>query len=388
MKYDSDILNDKIIDKFQEYDEFVNFCKTHTNKEITECLGFNYEQIKRFCKEKDIDIKKSKKDNQVIHNRILVEKYGSLEEAYKKQKETRMASLLNKYGVDNIMKLPEKQLQRKKTLVEKYEGLENYSTYWKDKMLATQELKYGSIKDAYEHQQQARDRTMQERYGVVSYTTADDFQSKRKATLLSKYGSIDNYYQVMTSKIKSTKLKRYGDENYHNIEKMKETNLLRYGVEYNFASSDENLNGRSNFSKLESRWLNYYVELYGQNDVISHYYDDRYYNLDNGHIFQCDIYVISQDLFIEIHGYPSHGDRLFDSESEEDILSLEKLLEDSNFVVANTWAYYDNLRIEIAKLNKLNLLVIYPYSKIYYLWKEGILSKEKEYLNYGPDYKE
>mgnify|MGYP004645601071 CR=1 FL=1 len=59
-----------------------------------------------------------------------------------------------------------------------------------------------------------------------------------------------NYKKSITDKIKATKLEKYGDENYHNIEKMKQTNLSRYGVEFNFSSSDEHINGKETLNKL------------------------------------------------------------------------------------------------------------------------------------------
>lgn len=59
------------------------------------------------------------------------------------------------------------------------------------------------------------------------------------------------------NKSKLTKLKRYGDENYHNIEQMKETNLKKYGVEFNLSSD-----------KIRQKIKNTNLQKYGVNSVL------------------------------------------------------------------------------------------------------------------------
>uniref|UniRef100_A0A6C0JW51 DUF7487 domain-containing protein n=1 Tax=viral metagenome TaxID=1070528 RepID=A0A6C0JW51_9ZZZZ len=58
-------------------------------------------------------------------------------------------------------------------------------------------------------------------------------QEKLKESNLKKYG-VEYYFQTQESvgKIKKTKLDRYGNEKYNNIDKAKQTNLEKYGYEH------------------------------------------------------------------------------------------------------------------------------------------------------------
>lgn len=60
---------------------------------------------------------------------------------------------------------------------------------------------------------------------------------KMRKTNLERYGV---EYTIMNNEVKekigSTKKSRYGSEKYNNLEKMKKTNLKRYGVEYTVSS--------------------------------------------------------------------------------------------------------------------------------------------------------
>lgn len=245
------------------------------------------------------------------------------------------------------------------------------------------------------------------------------FNEKRRKTCLERYG--DPNYNNMT-KVKQTKLEKYGDENYNNMEKTRQTNLERYGVEHqnqreeiaqkisrakktpetqekyentclerygnrnlnlvpeirekykqtllkNYGVEnplqnrelcekhlktliDNNSYGKSSFEE------NYYEELcdkYGVDDVIRQYKEERY-------PFNCDFYIKSEDLFIEINKHPSHNTHPFNPQDENDIALLEKLKEDnsrwSNMII-DVWTIRDVEKQRIAKENNLNYRVIY-----------------------------
>ena len=107
--YNKEEIKNSILKNFNSYEDFKIFYKTHKVKDIELLLGVNNRYIKKFCNEINLDVSKSKEDLVFIHNKSLIEKYGSLEAAYNKQKETRNKTMLNKYGVDNIMKLEEER---------------------------------------------------------------------------------------------------------------------------------------------------------------------------------------------------------------------------------------------------------------------------------------
>lgn len=71
--------------------------------------------------------------------------------------------------------------------------------------------------------------TFKEKYGTEWYWQTEECKKKTKNTNLEKYGD-ENYRDV--DQIKQTKKDRYGDENYNNRESSKKTMIELYGVEY------------------------------------------------------------------------------------------------------------------------------------------------------------
>lgn len=72
---------------------------------------------------------------------------------------------------------------------------------------------------------------------IVSNTNRNQVLDSMKQTNLMKYG-VETYFQTkeFQNKTKKTKLNKYGDENYHNREKIEITNLSRYGSSTYFTS--------------------------------------------------------------------------------------------------------------------------------------------------------
>lgn len=123
--------------------------------------------------------------------------------------------------------------------------------YWSQSDAGKSYLKEHSA----EHQAAVR-KTNQERYGTDNPNQLDSVKNKIKETKISRYGV--EYKTFFVDKIKQTKLERYNDENYNNIDKMRETKLLRYG--------DENYVNRE---ALVKRWIQ------AQPDNFQPYYRDR-----------------------------------------------------------------------------------------------------------------
>jgi len=74
---------------------------------------------------------------------------------------------------------------------------------------------------------------MIELYGVEHGLQSSDIHKKTIDNLIK-----NNKWEVILSKGKQTKLNIYGDENYNNIEKNKQTNLERYGVDNVFKNGE------------------------------------------------------------------------------------------------------------------------------------------------------
>lgn len=114
-------------------------------------------------------------------------------------------------------------------------------------------------------------------------------------------------------------------------------------------------------SKSENNIYNQLVTILGDDDVIRGYIDSRY-------PFNCDFYIPSKDLFIEYQGHPTHGTEPYDPTSIDHISQLE--LMEIHHIDTKTWTQRDPKKLELAKRNKIKLLLIYPRNDTY-LVKDG-----------------
>ena len=135
-----------------------------------------------------------------------------------------------------------------------------------------------------------------EKYGVKSTNQLNSKKEKVKQTNLEKYGvenpfqdsermkkayreklGVDNPFQSeeVKEKTKQTKLKRYGNANYRNDEKIKQTNLEKYGVEHNWQSDEVK-------EKIKQTNLKRYgFEYIFQNKEKMHQIFQKKYGVDN-----------------------------------------------------------------------------------------------------------
>ena len=116
-------------------------------------------------------------------------------------------------------------------------------------------------------------------------------------------------------------------------------------------------NNSFNSSKPELEFLERLVEYYGADDIITQYSADKRYP------FNCDFYIKSKDLFIELNLSWTHGGKLFEG-TDEDMTKLavwEEKAKTSEYYknAIQTWTVRDVLKYKTAKQNCLNYLVIY-----------------------------
>lgn len=110
------------------------------------------------------------------------------------------------------------------------------------------------------------------------------------------------------------------------------------------------------------------VEKYGFDDVFYEYgfhpYDERY-------PFNCDFYIKSLDLFIELNIHFSHGGGWY-MDTKEDKLRLEHLKSSPNKMskeTMNAWGKRDVEKRELAKKNQLNYLVFWDIDLYdFFIW--------------------
>lgn len=100
------------------------------------------------------------------------------------------------------------------------------------------------------------------------------------------------------------------------------------------------------------------VEKYGFDDV---FYEYGFHPYDKRYPFNCDFYIKSLDLFIELNIHSSHGSGWY-MDTRDDKLRLEHLKSSPNKMSKETiatWAKRDVKKRKLAKQNNLNYLVFW-----------------------------
>ena len=218
------------------------------------------------------------------------------------------------------------------------------------------------------------------RYGVPVTTQNNIVKNKVKQTCIEKYG-VDNpaKSEKVIQQIKETNIKRYGCtcvlQNKEILNNIHQTCIAKYGVE-SYSQTDEYKQKQSklmsskemqerrniiqkkhhtfNSSKIEQQFKEYLEQNY-LNDFEYQYRSELY-------PFNCDFYVKSLDLYIEIQGSWTHGKHPYDENNQEDIdkLNLWKSKNTKYYNVAiKVWTELDVRKRNIAKENKLNYLEIF-----------------------------
>lgn len=145
----------------------------------------------------------------------------------------------------------------------------------------------------------------------------------------------------------------------HTEETKKHLSEIHSSYEMNKRKSETRKRNHSyRTTKAEDTYYTKLLETYSKDDII------RYYNEDPRYPFECDFYIKSEDLFIELNAYWTHGKHPFDENSPEDLKILEVWKEKSkdhpHFITAiDTWTVRDVKKRKIAKENNLNYKMIY-----------------------------
>ena len=254
-----------------------------TVQEIANKYGFKtgvvYKEIKKY------NFKKSKEQVQQAREKTNIEKYGCTnpfgnEEIIAKLKQTN----IEKYGVENPSQSEEVQNKIKQTNLERY-GCENavQNQDIQNKIKATNLEKYGveNPMQSQEIQNKIKQSNL-EKYGVTSHFQREEVKEKIKQTNLEKYG-VDHYYKLpeVAAQVnkrlitaKKEKLNKMSPDDkylyYLNIlEKTKQTNLEKYGVEY--ISQSDIIKDRIKNNNLKK----YNLEYPNQNEYIFKYFKNK-----------------------------------------------------------------------------------------------------------------
>lgn len=302
-----------------------------------------------------------------VHNKeTKKERYG--DENYN-NRELAKKTCLERYGVET-------PLSGEGKIRQKWEN-ENLEKFGKKTVTNTEKIR----------------KTKEERYGDGGYVNSE----KRKKTMKERYGSEYTLSSdALLQKIKETKREKYGDENYINHKKIQETLMERYGVknpyqiksvrnrlDYDKIISTKRKTGKLNSSAQEERLNSILINIFGKENVIREYRDDRYRNPKNKRRYCCDFYIKSEDLFIELQGHYTHGKHPFDENNLEDI-DLRKLYESkicdkkpSYQKIVDVWCSADVTKRNVAKSSKLKYLEIFDID----FTEESIREKIKNFVD-------
>lgn len=116
-------------------------------------------------------------------------------------------------------------------------------------------------------------------------------------------------------------------------------------------------------------------------DILQYYKDKRYSNPRNDLRWECDFYIPSLDLFIEVQGFRTHGGHPYNKRNIDDIIMVEKLTQEylngKTFSkdILYTWTKKDPFKRYIANKNKLNFLELFPND----LTEDNIIRLVKSY---------
>lgn len=132
-------------------------------------------------------------------------------------------------------------------------------------------------------------------------------------------------------------------------------------------------NNSFNTSRAEESFYSSLLEIFDINDV------QRQYNKDERYPYNCDFYINSIDLFIELNITWTHGKHIFDSNNKNDLITLdiwkEKAKISSYYKSAiHVWTILDKEKQNKAKQNNLNCMVLYNKTDL-----QNTLNKLKNY---------
>lgn len=150
---------------------------------------------------------------------------------------------------------------------------------------------------------------------------------------------------------------------YHSLPSTKETMIKKYGVPYAMQSEElkrkqhvsTKNNGNCNTSKFEEYVYEQLINKFGNDNIIRQYYSDVY-------PFNCDFYIKSLNIYIEIQGSQFHHFHPFNENNIDDINELNRLKQKNTpqyKSIIKVWTITDPLKRKIAKDNNLNFYEFY-----------------------------
>lgn len=259
------------------------------------------------------------------------------------------ATMKRKYGAEHMRQIPE--------LVKKADD--------------TTERHFGVRKSGSSPVVKAkREATLMRKYGASHPMQIPEIKAKQRATMIDRYGAPFSLQSpILKPIIDATVLERYGvsacTQNQAVKDKAYATNLARYGVGYFMQSPDfrrramdtKRVLGTFSSSSGENLLYDKLVGFFGKDDVIRQYHSDLY-------PYDCDFYIKSRDMYIELNAFKGHGRHWFGSCESDNQVAVDwknssKRPGDFYDVTLDVWTCCDVDKRDIARKNNLNYVVFW-----------------------------
>lgn len=239
------------------------------------------------------------------------------------------------------------------------------------KLYETQQSLYGGVGLAGELTKQKAMATNVIRYGGTNVMSGAEVRRKLAETNRAKYGGISPF---SSHEVREKALRIKDPVLWAAISEYKKT-----GVVTDFLCE----------SRFEFQAFKLLMARFGVDDVVCQY---GIHPSDKRYPFNCDFYIKSRDLFIELNIHSSHGSHWFDANNQNDVLRLKHLEEHSvpsrYQMYKKVWAGTDVLKREAAQKANLNYLVFWGKGNGYDGSdnKDGVCDFETWFYDYDCDY--
>lgn len=259
-----------------------------------------------------------------------------------KQKDT----LMEKYGVTNVMQIESVKEKVRQTCIEKY-GCSNplQNEIIKNKVKETNLKKYGTTCTLTNSKIKEKSRqTMINRYNVEHPLKSEEIKNKVKKTMIKKYGVECSFQsEEVKQKIKKSNMKKYGApsnmQSKIGYEEYKNSIIKKYGVD--------------NIAKVESVKENIRKSLYKNNTAPCSKQQRYLCELLNGELnypvsyFSLDIAFLNDKLYIEYDG-SGHDLRvkkgyITEKQFNREEVSRKKYLQNQGWKIIRIISKYDKM---------------------------------------------
>lgn len=207
-----------------------------------------------------------------------------------------------------------------------------------------------------------------ERYGVPCSMQNADVRAKHCASVKAHYG-VENSMQAeeVRAKAKQTWLDKYGVENPRQSDlidkRIKQTCKAKYGTQYVIQNADiqrkalntKRIRHTFNTSKPEESLYVSLCEKFGKSDVYRQYSSEAY-------PYFCDFYIASKDLYIELNGNWTHGQRWYDENRDSELVASIRNKSVASRYYRNALTVFTSRDVKkrmTAKQNNLNYIVFW-----------------------------